>query len=139
MTMAIISESGIEEDLGASLHIDGIQYCIYGDSACVLREYLMAGFDGTGITPEQAAFNKAMSRSRVTVERIFKDIKKILESRCIPAKACVVQDSRWGFVWNQHYSLELPLLLVRIAYLTLLLVPTSNSKSLSQPFGRLTK
>jgi hypothetical protein len=50
-----------------------------------------------------------------------------------------VQDSLWGFVWNQHYSLELPLLLVRIAYLTLLLVPTSNSKSLSQPFGRLTK
>jgi hypothetical protein len=35
----------------------------------------MVGFDGTGITPEQAAFNKVMSRSRVTVEWIFKDIK----------------------------------------------------------------
>jgi hypothetical protein len=35
----------------------------------------MVGFDGTGITPEQAAFNKAMSRSRVTVEWIYKDIK----------------------------------------------------------------
>jgi DDE superfamily endonuclease len=111
----------------ASIHIDGIQYCIYGGSAYVLHEYLMVGFDGTGITPEQAAFNKAMSRSRVTVEWIFKDIKRMPESRCLPAKACVVQDSCWSFARNQHYSLELPLLLVRIAYLTLLLVPTSNS------------
>jgi hypothetical protein len=38
--MAIFSESGIEEDLAASLHIDGILYCIYGDSAYVLREYV---------------------------------------------------------------------------------------------------
>jgi hypothetical protein len=28
----------------------------------------MDGFDGTGISPEQAAFDKAMSRSRVTVD-----------------------------------------------------------------------
>jgi hypothetical protein len=35
----------------------------------------MVGIDGTGLAPEQAAFNKAMSRSRVTVEWIFKDIK----------------------------------------------------------------
>jgi DDE superfamily endonuclease len=96
--MAIISESGIEEDLVASLHMDGIQYCIYGDSAYVLREYLMVGFDGTGITPEQAAFNMAMGRFRVTVEWIFKDNQKVLESRCLPAKACVVLDSCWGFV-----------------------------------------
>jgi DDE superfamily endonuclease len=73
--MAIYSASGIEEDLASSLHIDGIQYCIYGDSAYALREYLMVGFDGTVISPEQAAFNKAMSRSRVTVEWTFKDIK----------------------------------------------------------------
>lgn len=84
--MAIFSESGIEEDLAASLHIDGIQYCIYGDSAYVLREYLMVGFDGTGITPEQAAFNKAMSRSRVTVEWIFKDIKKYWNHAAYPRK-----------------------------------------------------
>jgi hypothetical protein len=136
--MAIFSESGIEEDLAASLHIDGIHCCVYGNRAYVLREYLMFGFDGTGITPEQPAFNKVMSRSRVTVERIFKDIKKIVESRCLPAEACVVQDSCCGFIWNQHYSLELLLLLVRSSYLTLLLVPTSNSVSLPQPFGRLT-
>jgi DDE superfamily endonuclease len=74
--MAMFSESGIEEDLPASLHIDRIQYCIYGDIAYVLREYLMVGFDGTGISPERVTFNKAMSRSRVTVEWIFKDIKK---------------------------------------------------------------
>jgi hypothetical protein len=137
--MAIFSESGIKEDLAASLRIDRIQYCIYGDSVYVLRVYFMVRFDGTGITPEQAAFNKAKSRSRVTVEWIFKDIKKILEPRCIPAQSCVVQNSCWGFVRNQHYSLELPLPLVRIAYLTLLLVSTSNSKSLPQPFGRPTK
>jgi hypothetical protein len=28
----------------------------------------MVGFDGTGITPEQDALDKAMSRPRVTVE-----------------------------------------------------------------------
>jgi nuclease HARBI1 len=84
--MAIFSESGIEEDLAASLHIDGIQYCIYGHSAYVLRECLMVGFDGTGITPEQAAFNKAMSRSRVTVEWIFKDIKNYWNHAAYPRK-----------------------------------------------------
>jgi hypothetical protein len=36
-----------------------------------------------------------------------------------------------GFLWKEHYSSELPLLLVRIASLTLLLVPTP-SKSLPQ-------
>jgi nuclease HARBI1 len=72
--------------LAASLHIDGIQYCIYGDSANVLREFLMVGFDGTGIIPEQAAFNKAMSRSRVTVEWIFKDIKKYWNHAAYPRK-----------------------------------------------------
>jgi DDE superfamily endonuclease len=54
--MAMFSESGIEEDLAASLHIDGIPYCIYGDSAYFLREYWMAGFDGTGKTPEKAIY-----------------------------------------------------------------------------------
>jgi hypothetical protein len=73
--MAMFSESGIEEGLAASLHIDGIQYCLYGDNAYIPCEYLMVGFDGTGETPGHAAFNKAMSRSSVTVEWIFKDIK----------------------------------------------------------------
>jgi hypothetical protein len=44
--MAMFSESGIEEDLAASLHIDGIQYCIYGDIVYVLREYLMVDLMG---------------------------------------------------------------------------------------------
>jgi DDE superfamily endonuclease len=84
--MAIFSESGIEEDLAASLHIDGILYCICRDSAYVLREYLMVGFDWTGITPEQAAFIKAMSRSRATVEWIFKYIKQYWNHAAYPRK-----------------------------------------------------
>jgi hypothetical protein len=36
----IFSESGVEENLGASLHIDGIQYCIYGDGAYVLDVWI---------------------------------------------------------------------------------------------------
>jgi hypothetical protein len=84
--MAIFSYSGIEEDLAASLRINVIQYCIYGDSAYVLRVYLMVGFDGTDITPEQAAFNKAMSRSRVAVEWTFKDIKKYWNHAAYPQK-----------------------------------------------------
>jgi DDE superfamily endonuclease len=84
--MAIFSESGIEEALAASLHINGIQYCIYGDSAYVLSEYLMTGFDGTGLTPEQATFNKAMRRSRVTIEWIFKNIKKYWNRAAYPRK-----------------------------------------------------
>jgi nuclease HARBI1 len=84
--MAIFSESNIEDDLAAHLSIDGRQYCIYGDSAFVLREYLIVGFDGTGITPAQAAFNKAMSKSRVTVKWIFKDIKKYWTHAAFPRK-----------------------------------------------------
>jgi nuclease HARBI1 len=84
--MAIFSESGIEEDLAASLHIDGILYCICRDSAYVLREYLMVVFDGTGITPEQAAFIKAMTRSRATVEWIYKYIKQYWNHAAYPRK-----------------------------------------------------
>jgi DDE superfamily endonuclease len=84
--MVIFSGSGIEEDLAARIHIGGIQYCIYGDSPYALREYLMVGYDRTGINPEQATFNKAMSRSRVTAEWIFKNIKKYWNHAAYPRK-----------------------------------------------------
>jgi hypothetical protein len=56
------------------------------ETAYALREYLMVGFDGTGITTEQAAFNKAMSRSRVTVEWIFNDINMYWNRAAYPRK-----------------------------------------------------
>jgi nuclease HARBI1 len=84
--MAIFSESGIEEALAASLHINGIQYYIFEDSAYVLRGCLMTGFDGTGLTPDQATFKKARSRSRVKIERIFKDINKYWNQAEYPRK-----------------------------------------------------
>jgi hypothetical protein len=84
--MVIFSESRIEEDLAAYLHIQGTQFCINGDSAYVIREYLIVRFEGTGITIEQAAFNETMSKSRVTAEWILKDIKKYWNHSAYPRK-----------------------------------------------------
>jgi hypothetical protein len=54
--------------------------------------FLMFGFDGTGITPEQATFSKAMSRSRVTVEWIFKDIKKYWNPAAFPRELALCRN-----------------------------------------------
>ena len=53
---------------------NGTPLCIYGDPAYPLRAHLQAPFKGNRITPLQDEFNKAMSKVRVSVEWIFKEI-----------------------------------------------------------------
>lgn len=67
--------SGIEEQLSVCLMVNGVQYCIYGDSGYNRRVFMEVPFDGSNLTAGQRAFNEAMSTVRVTVEWIFKEIK----------------------------------------------------------------
>ena len=57
-----------------SVNQNGGIMCIYGDPAYPLRPQLQAPFKGVAITPQQIAWNKSMSQSRVAVEWIFGDI-----------------------------------------------------------------
>ena len=55
---------------------NGNQLCIRGDSAYPLREHLQGPFRRViNLTPEEATYNRAVSRARVTVEWVFADIK----------------------------------------------------------------
>ena len=74
--MVLYDESGLDEDLRQTLLIDGVQHCLYGDSAFVLRAWMQTGHGNgpDGIAAERA-FDLSMSRVRETVEWGFKDIK----------------------------------------------------------------
>ena len=53
---------------------DGTPLCIYRDPAYPLRQHLQTGFKGAHLTPDQQAFNTAMSYVRSTVEWTFGEI-----------------------------------------------------------------
>ncbi|KAH6920135.1 hypothetical protein HPB50_028877 [Hyalomma asiaticum] len=48
--------------------VQGRHYCLYGDPAYPLRPLLLKPYGGASLTPEQCAFNKAMSSVRQAVE-----------------------------------------------------------------------
>ncbi|KAL1444406.1 hypothetical protein MTO96_029883 [Rhipicephalus appendiculatus] len=48
--------------------VQGHHYCLYGDPAYPLRPLLLKPYSGASLTPEQVAFNKAMSSVRQAVE-----------------------------------------------------------------------
>ena len=50
---------------------DGNPLCIYGDSAYPGRMHLQTPYKGNNLTNDQKAFNTAMSKARVYVERIL--------------------------------------------------------------------
>ena len=52
----------------------GDMLCIYGDPAYPLRPQLQAPFKGVRLTPDQEAWNYAMSKVRVEVEWVFGDV-----------------------------------------------------------------
>jgi nuclease HARBI1 len=68
--------SGIELRLEVKMTINGIQYCIYGDSGYNLRPFMEVPYQGSNLPEEQKYLNKAMSASRITVEWIFKEVKQ---------------------------------------------------------------
>lgn len=67
--------SGLDEVLEELMFVDGVQYCLYGDSGYNERSFLEVPFQGSQLTGYQKAFNKAMSTGRVTVEWFFKEVK----------------------------------------------------------------
>ena len=71
----MLRESGIIELLEAhSNRLDGTPLFIYGDPAHPLRPHLQAPFKKNNLTAEQQAYNKAMSKVRVSVEWVFGEI-----------------------------------------------------------------
>jgi len=75
--MVLYYESGLDDDLRKTLLIDGVQYCLYGDSAYVLRSWMRTGpGDGPDRTAAELAFDLSMCRVRETVEWGYKDIKQ---------------------------------------------------------------
>lgn len=57
------------------LEVEGVRYCIYGDSSYNPGWFMEVPFQGASFTPPRRAFNKSMSVVRITVEWIFKEIK----------------------------------------------------------------
>ena len=53
---------------------DGEPFCIYGDPAYPERVYLQTPYKHNNLTDQEKAFNKAMSKVRVSVEWIFGEI-----------------------------------------------------------------
>ena len=51
--------------------------CLYGDPAYPLRIHLQAPYKDAVLTPQQQAFNTSMSKVRLSVEWLFKDILNI--------------------------------------------------------------
>ena len=58
-----------------SMHLTIEIPCIYGDPAYPLSVHLQAPYKGVNLTPNQKAYNKAMSELRVSVECLFGNLK----------------------------------------------------------------
>lgn len=75
--MFLYAESDIERFLKDILVIEGRQYVVYGDSGYSVREFLEIPYSGGHMTAWESAFNKAMSKVRITVEWYFKEVKSL--------------------------------------------------------------
>jgi nuclease HARBI1 len=84
--MHLYAESGPDDVLAEGLLIDGAQYYLSGDAGFALRPYLITPFEGAVLTPDEALFNRRMSKVRVSVEWAFKDVKKYFSHVAVPRK-----------------------------------------------------
>jgi nuclease HARBI1 len=84
--MHLYAESGLENILGETLLIDGVQHYIFGDSWYMVRPYLMTPYEGANLGANELLFNSRMSKDRVSVEWAFKDIKKYFSHIAFPRK-----------------------------------------------------
>lgn len=75
--MYLYACSGLDDHLPQILSIDGKQYIVYGDSGYTWRVFLEVPFSGANVTVVQRAFNKAMSKVRITVEWFFMEVKRL--------------------------------------------------------------
>lgn len=67
--------SGLERSLPHLMNVNNEMYCIYGDSGYSARWFLYIPFSGSNICESRRKFNEYMSKSRVTVEWYFKEVK----------------------------------------------------------------
>ena len=71
----MLAASGLLNQLAQFSHSQtGNPLCIYGDPAYPLHVHLQAPFKGAALTDDQKAYNKSMSKARVSVEWVFGDI-----------------------------------------------------------------
>lgn len=75
--LTLLRESGWNDVWGESLFIDGEWYYIYGDSAYLLRPWLLRPFTRGVCSGPEAVFNTRMSEARVCVEQNYKDVKQL--------------------------------------------------------------
>lgn len=87
----LYARSELDGNLEVVLVVGGRQFCIYGDSGYNRRDYLEIPFQGSNLSPDQAAFNKAMSAARITVEWMFKEVKTFWTMVDFPRKMRVLQ------------------------------------------------
>lgn len=87
----LYARSELDEQLEDVMVVDDVQYCIYGDSGYNERAFLEIPFQGSSLTENQAAFNKAMSAARITVEWMFKEVKTYWTMVDFPRKMRVLQ------------------------------------------------
>lgn len=72
---ALYVHSDVKVNLLVVLEVENVKYRIYGDSIYNQRWYMEVLFQGALLSVAQAAFNAAMSRVRITVYWIFKEVK----------------------------------------------------------------
>jgi hypothetical protein len=71
----ILAESGLHQILQTHCNDeDGRPFCLYGDPAYGVSRHVLSPYKGAVVTEEQKQFNKAMSKSRISVEWEFGDI-----------------------------------------------------------------
>ena len=61
----------------STVNIGGVQYCLYGDTAYIIRPWLQTAFPSLGASAEQLWHNKGMSSVREAVNWTYKDIKQL--------------------------------------------------------------
>lgn len=89
--LTVLRSSGWEQILENSLLIDDRQFYLYGDSAYMLRPYIMRPFIGEELSEDQVQSNGQMSSLRESVEHNYKDIKQQWVSQDFPRNLKVRQ------------------------------------------------
>ena len=67
----MLAESGLSPKLSQFTQLNGQPFVIYGDPAYGVTQNIIAPFKGAQITPQEHAFNRSMSKVRVSVEWAF--------------------------------------------------------------------
>ena len=72
----IYRRSGIDDDLGSALMIDGQQHCAYGNPAFPHRPWLQLGYRRPAFDEDRRLFNASMNSARICAEWSYKDAKQ---------------------------------------------------------------